>query len=219
MDGGFRGTIEIVPEPPDGSYRTHLKWVLAAQREIADFLDAIGARAETPIEYHHGPLDWRFFRSVDRTTPSAYAQGWEVAYNVRGSLNKSAISVRELIFHETFHLNDQQRGYWSRAALGDDVDRIVAECGTDVACLTPYAPGKTRVRGGTYYAFQPDNGDIAREYAAELAVRYFIEQRAMLAGEPLAEPAFKCGPEANAFAMQALADEFFGGVDLVPDCP
>ncbi len=219
MDGGFRGTIEIVPEPPVGGHRTQLRRVLAAQREIAAFLEQLEAHADAPLAYDHAPLDWHFFRSVGRTTPSAYARDWAVAFNVDGSLNRSPTSVRELVFHELFHLNDEAHGDWSRRTLGPDVDAIVERCGTDIECLTPFAPGRTRVRGGTYYAFQPDNGVIAREYAAELAVRYFLEHRAVLASEPLAEPPFRCGPEENARAWRALADEFFGGVDLVPACP
>ena len=44
-------------------------------------------------------------------------------------------------------------------------------------CLAPFAPNDTKVRAtGTYYAFQPNNGDAVHEYAAELAVRYFKEQ-------------------------------------------
>jgi hypothetical protein len=74
------------------------------------------------------------------------------------------------------------------------------------------------VRGGTYYAFQPNNGNGVHEYAAELAVRYFVEQGEIVARGKLARRAFKCGPAANARAWKALVDEFFGGRDLVPDC-
>ena len=95
---------------------------------------------------------------------------------------------------------------------------IVAKCGTKLACLEPYAPNKTVVRGGTYYAFQPDNGDTVHEYAAELAVRYFNEQREILTTTKLKRAAFKCGTPENARAWKALVDEFFGGRDLVPVC-
>jgi hypothetical protein len=74
------------------------------------------------------------------------------------------------------------------------------------------------VRGGTYYAFQPDNGDGVHEYAAELALRYYREQRALVRGEAPVLPPFKCGPEESARAWSLIVDEFFGGVDLVPDC-
>ncbi|NOU27651.1 MAG: hypothetical protein HOO96_07045 [Polyangiaceae bacterium] len=67
------------------------------------------------------------------------------------------------------------------------------------------------------YAFQP--GNDVREYAAELAVRYFREQSAMLAKKPLAKPAFKCGPQENALAFRLFVDEFFDGVDRTPACP
>jgi hypothetical protein len=85
-------------------------------------------------------------------------------------------------------------------------------------CLSPYAPNVTVVRGGTYYAFQPGNGDSVHEYAAELAVRYFDEQSEMRRRGKLAKPAFKCGPPENGRAWQALVDEFFAGRDLVPSC-
>ncbi len=217
LDGGFRGMIRIVPERPVGSHREHLRWVLEAQRDIAAFLGGLAEHADRPLAFRHAPIVWRFFRSVGRTTPSMMAYDWEVAYNVSGSLNRTSSRVREGLVHEFFHLND--RGGWSRTEIGYAVDGIVDRCGTDVDCLKPYAPHRTKVRGGTYYAFQPDNGDIAREYAAELATRYFLEQRAALAGEPLTAPSFKCGPWENARAWQALTDEFFGGADLVPDCP
>ncbi len=219
MDGGFRGAIHIVPELPVGPHERHLRWVVGAQRDIRSFLAQIGERAEKPVRYRHTALVWRFLRSVGRTTPSAYAAGWEVGWNVKGSLHASADAVRETIFHEVFHLNDQAHGGWSRRALGSTVDAIMTKCGTRAACLKPYAPGKTMVRGGTYYAFQPDNGDASHEYAAELATRYFLEHHAVLRGAALTEAPFKCGPPENARAWEALTHEFFGGVDLVPACP
>jgi len=85
-------------------------------------------------------------------------------------------------------------------------------------CLAPYAPNHTTVRGGTYYAFQPGNG--VWEYAAELAVRYYREHRVILGMQKTGDrKPFKCGPEPNPTTWKLLADEFFGGVDLVPACP
>lgn len=219
MEGGFRGMIQIVPELPVGAHERHLRWIVGAQRDIKLFVEAIESKATSPVRYRHGALAWRFLRSVGRTTPSAYAGGWEVGYNVKGSLHGSADAVRETIFHEVFHLNDQEHKNWSRSALGTMVDGLMKKCGTKVACLKPYAPGKTMVRGGTYYAFQPDNGDASHEYAAELATRYFLEHRAALEKKPSPDGRFKCGPEENRMAWKALAEEFFGGVDLVPACP
>ncbi len=79
------------------------------------------------------------------------------------------------------------------------------------ACLRPYAPHKTKVRGKTYHAFHPESG--VGEYAAELAVRYYREHRAVLAKRPPRRP-FKCRRPENARAWKRLATEFFGGVDL-----
>jgi hypothetical protein len=161
---------------------------------------------------------------VGRTTPSAYAEGWSVSYNVSGSLLVSADAVRETLFHEIFHLNDFAHGDWSGSQLRSIFDAIVSRCGTRVACLRPYAPGDTMVRGGTYYAFQPDNGEAVHEYAAELALRWYQEQRAVLRHEARlparlpARPAFKCGPEENRRAWEAMVAEFFGGADATPAC-
>jgi hypothetical protein len=218
MEGGFRGRIHLVPEPPIGKYRKHLAWVAAARKDFDAFFATLAGAARAPIRYRHRPLAYRFFRSVGRTTPSAYAEGWNVSYNVSGSLHGSAEAVRDTIFHEVFHLNDAAHGDWSPRALGAIFDGIVRRCGTRVACLRPYAPGDTMVRGGTYYAFQPDNGESVHEYAAELALRYFREQRAALGGRRLDRPAFKCGPEENRRAWEAMVTEFFGGADAVPPC-
>jgi hypothetical protein len=221
MDGGFRGSIHIVPEVPSGRYRRHLAWVTEAVGDFDAFFAAIHAPAE--VRYRVHPIAFRFFRSVGRATPSAYAGGWEVAYNVSGSLFVSADAARETLFHEIFHLNDAGHGDWSAAHLRAIFDSIVARCGTRMACLRPYAPGDTTVKGGTYYAFQPDNGDTVHEYAAELATRWYLEQRAALRVSALhglrpARPPFKCGPEENRRAWDALVTEFFGGADLVPAC-
>jgi len=217
MEGGFRGLIHLVPELPVGRYAKHLGWVRDSQADIAGFLDAIRDRATSGVRYRNEALAFRFMRSVGRTTPSAYAMDWEIAYNVSGSLHSSGPAVTETLFHELFHLNDGGHHNWSRRVLGPIADAIVAKCGAKTPCLAPYAPGKTMVRGGTFYAFQSNNGDIAHEYSAELATRYFIEQRARLAGEPVSAP-FKCGPKENREAWDALVGEFFGGVDLVPAC-
>jgi hypothetical protein len=125
--------------------------------------------------------------------------------------------VRETLFHEIFHLNDGARSF-SRRALGAIYDGIVARCGARTPCLTPYAPTTTMVRGGTYYAFQPDNGDGVHEYAAEIALRYYQDTRATLRGEPPARRPFRCGPPENARAWALIVSEFFGGVDLLPAC-
>ena len=225
MDGGFRGRIRLVPEPPTGRHRRHLAWIASIRRDLDSFFAALAGVARAPIAYRHRPLAYRFFRSVGRTTPSAFAEGFTVSYNVSGSLHGSAAAVRETIFHEVFHLNDAAHGGWSARVLGPTFDAIVRRCGTRVACLKPYAPGDTMVRGGTYYAFQPDNGESVHEYAAELAVRYFREQRDALSGKrgparrgAAAPGAFQCGPAENRKAWEAIVTEFFGGADATPPC-
>ena len=219
MEGGWRGTIHIVPERPIGQYQHHFDWVLDAERDIKTVFDAIDAKKTHPVLYRHAPIGWKFMRSVGKRTPSAYASDWRVGYNVSGSLNISMVAVRDTMVHEIFHDNDFEQGEWSRKTIGDVFDSIVAKCGTRIDCLTPYTPIKTVVVGGTYYSFQPNNGDACHEYAAELASRYFIETRAAIKGEKLPEKPFKCGPPENAKTWNAIVDKFFGGVDLSPACP
>lgn len=219
MDGGYRGTIHLVPELPAGKYRQQLVWVAAALESIDRFFAAI----ETTPKYRWRDLTIHFVRSVGKRTPSAYATGWSITHNVVGSLLTSERGVRETYVHELFHLNDFAHGDWSAKTLTTDYKAIIEKCGRTgakaVKCLAPYAPNDTKVRAsGTYYAFQPGNGDSVHEYAAELAVRYYKEQSAMRANRTLAVKAFKCGPPENARAWQALVDEFFGGHDLVPAC-
>jgi hypothetical protein len=236
MDGGFRGRLQLVPEAPIGPHRKHLEWVAGAAIDFDRFF-ALLARPGGPgtppgeLRYRWRALAFRFFRSVGRTTPSAYAQGWTVAYNVSGSLHTSADAVRETLFHEIFHLNDAAHDDWSRRALGPIYDAIVTRCvpgarpGAAVtpptACAAPFAPNDTKLKAGGYYAFHADGG--VPEYAAELAIRYYREQRRALGvvspGEPSWRGTFKCGPPENARAWRLIADEFFAGIDHTPSCP
>lgn len=176
--------------------------------------------ASPALRFRWKHLSLRFVRSAaPKRTPSAYAVGWSVTYNVRGSLLTTAAGVSETLFHEIFHLNDFDHGGWSTRALADDYAAILTRCPTRTrACLAPYAPGTTTVRGGTYYAFQPNNGDSIHEYAAELALRYFKEHAELAATGKLSRPAFKCGAPENARAYRALADEFFAGIDKTGPC-
>jgi hypothetical protein len=217
MDGGYRGKIHLVPELPMGKYRKHIEWVLAARKSIDAFFVAL-FDGQSPPAYRWRALSLRFVRSVKKRTPSAYAFAWVIEYNVEGSLMTSERGVRETLFHELFHNNDADHGDWSAKHLQTDYDAIVKKCGTKISCLDPYAPNSTKVRGGTYYAFQQNNGNGVHEYAAELAVRYWKEQTEMLEKKKLGKPAFKCGPPENARSWKALVDEFFGGRDLTPAC-
>lgn len=218
MDGGFRGTVHLVPQLPTGRYRPHLAWVAEAAKGFDAFFAQLFADQPAPAYRWHA-LAFRFVRSIKKRTPSAYAVQWEITYNVEGSLLTTAPGVFETLFHELFHLNDEAHGDWSGRALRADYDAIIATCGAKSKCLAPFAPNTTKVRAtGTYYAFQQHNGDGVHEYAAELAVRYLREQAQMLKAKRLSAPAFKCGPPENARAWRALVDEFFAGRDLVPAC-
>ena len=220
MDGGFRGTIHLLPQLPVQGYRKHLAWVVSGTRAMDVFFERLFPSDQAQPSYRWRALQFRFVRSLVKHRPSAYALGWSVEYNVEGSLNISEKGVRETLFHELFHVNDEAHGDWSAAQLRADYATILKKCGAQptVKCLTPYAPNDTMVRGGTFYAFQQNNGDTVHEYAAELAVRYFKEQSEILATRKLTHRAFKCGPAENARAWRGLVAEFFAGRDLVPPC-
>ena len=212
FNGGYRGQLHLVPHLPIGVDRKHLEWAAAALTDFDTFFKDLGG---TP-KYRWRALDFRFFESVKRRTPSAYAVDWAVAYNVSGSLFGSDAGVRGTLFHEVFHLNDQAHGNWSERALSGLYNRIVKKCGVDAKCLQPYTPDNIKVKGGTYYDFQPGNG--VGEYGADLARRYYTEHRALMRKEKLGRP-FKCGSGENALAWSLVVSEFFGGVDLTPECP
>lgn len=219
MEGGYRGKIKLVPQLPVGDYRKHLEWVSTSLGVIDEFFAELYPSSQSWPSYRWRGLQLRFVRSPGKRTPSAYAFDWIIEYNVNGSLLTSQAGVLETIVHEMFHLNDFDHGDWSAKALQTDYDSIVRKCGTKAKCLAPYAPNTTKVRAtGTYYAFQPNNGNGVHEYAAELAVRYFREQSQMLRNQKLGKAAFKCGPPENARAWDALINEFFAGRDLVPAC-
>jgi hypothetical protein len=243
MDGGWRGKLKLVPALLVGRHRRHLKRIARALEDIDGFMRGLGkhlkkggGRSSTHrsrMRYRYTALAIKAFRSVRRRTPSAYAWGWSVAYNVNGSLLGHQRGVRETLFHELFHLNDHHHRDWSERVLGKLHKRIIQRCTLgrgqrrrqrqrthaklSKRCLKPYAPHRTTVRGGVYYAFHPESG--VGEYGAELAVRYFLEQRAVLGKRRRRPPPFKCRNRVNARAWRLLAQEFFGGVDLVPACP
>jgi hypothetical protein len=222
FDGGYRGVIQLVPALPVGPDRKHLDWVSAALHDFDDFFAAVAKRATPPSASQSAPrYRWRglslfYFRSVGNTTPNAFASGWSIAYNVHGSIDTSADATRETLFHEIFHLDDADHGDWSPKSLLSIYDAIEKKCGARTPCLAPYAPTATIVRRGTYYSFQP--GNDVHEYAAEVALRWYREQRAMVRGDKPVHPAFKCGPPENRRAWEAIGAEFFGSVDLVPAC-
>lgn len=214
FDGGFRGVIHLVPDLPTADKRQHLEWVAAA---LGDFDAVLGrlARDSVTFAYRWRSLELGFYRSLKKRTPAAWAVDWGVNYNTNGTLNWGPDIVRELLFHEVFHLNDQAHRGWSRWALTTIYDAVVKRCGTKKECLEPWAPVETSTKG-TYYAFLPANG--VGEYAAELATRYYREQRVVAQGGKVARP-FKCRTRENAQAWALLSAEFYGGVDLVPACP
>jgi hypothetical protein len=212
-DDGRGHKVKLQPARPIGVNRQHLDWIVAAHREYARFVAALARSG--PVAFRDRPIDYRFFYTDKGGAPSAFAIGTNIGYNLRGAVNVSEEAVRDTLFHEIFHLNDGWHGGWSKEALGPIHERILGRCGNDRRCLLPYAPTDTTM-GGKLYAFIPSGG--AREYAAEIALRYFREHRLVLEGKPLPLPPFKCGPAENAEALALVVREFFGGVDLVPAC-
>lgn len=217
MDGGFRGALHIEPALPVAGRRVHLRRVSKAMDGLDAFMQQVTLNARLPVRFVWKPLPLRFFVSVGRGTPSAYVDDEGLAYNVNGTLNRRVDVIEETLFHELFHYNDARAGNWSDRVLGGFQQQVRQRCGQRASCLAPYAPHTTKVKGGTYYAFQPGNGP--GEYAAELAIRYRTEQLASLRGQTRKRPRFKCGPAPNPAAWQALVDMFFGGFDLTPACP
>lgn len=212
FEGGYRGMIHLVPQLPMLDERKHLEFAAGALSDIDALLTDTQTLAGSPIGYRWRALELRFFRSIKKRTPAAFAIDWTVSYNVNGTLNGSLPVVRGLLFHEIFHLNDDD---WSTRELSEDYDAIVKKCGTGIECLTRYVPEPLIVKGGTYYSFMPGNG--VREYAADLALRYQKEQREVMAGRVVKKP-FKCGAPENARAWSKLVQRFFGGVDRLPSC-
>lgn len=212
-DDGHGNTVRLVPARPIGKNKIHLEWIAAAFKDYAAFTGGLSAKA--PISFRDRPIHFRFFYSEKGGMPSAFAVKNNIGYNLYGTVNVSEEAVRETLFHEIFHINDGERGNWSAAALGKLYASILSRCNKNTGCLERYAPTDTKMNG-MFYAFAPRSG--VREYAAELALRYYREQRLMLRKEPLPIAPFKCGPAENAEAMKTLADAFFGGVDEVPPC-
>ncbi len=209
-EDGRGGKVHLLPARPIGANREQLAWILDAFRGYRRFLTELAALG--PVTFRDRPVDLRFFYSTSKQAPSAFAVQRNLGYNLYGVVNISAEAVRDTLFHEVFHLNDG----WSARALAPIHARIVARCGKKSACLAPYSPTETMM-DGVYYAFA--GRGAAREYAAELALRYYRESREILEGKPLSTLPFKCGPAENREAWRRIAREFFGGVDPVPECP
>lgn len=213
-DDGRGGKVHLMPARPVGRYREHLEWIVAAFRDYQRFTKGLSAHGK--VSFVDRPLHLRFFYSETGGHPSAFAVKRNIGYNLFGTLNVSDTTVRDTLFHEIFHLNDAWRDGWSARALAPIFEQITARCGKKNTCLAPYSPTDTMM-GGTYYAFNPQGG--VKEYAAELGLRYYREHRLILEGKPLPVAAFKCGAPENLAAWRLVADELFGGVDLVPACP
>lgn len=208
--------VPTTPALPIGEDRQHLAWIIASFERYDAVFSTLAAQAPAPIDFSLRPDAFVFFRTQTKTYPSAWGEHGVVGYNLEGPLHTSERDVLETLFHELFHLNDERRGGWSNAALGDVFSTIVSRCGGDHECLTGFAPYDTCVPDGTYYPFDERTRDV-REYGAELALRWYLEHEAVLAGAPV-EPPFKCGTDENRSVWDRITQDFFGGLDLTREC-
>jgi hypothetical protein len=212
---GFPGEeVELFPALPLGDDRRHLAWLQASLTSFDAFVDSLARHAPSrPLAFEPRPRAFAFYRTAVPAYPSAYCWEGVVAYNLDGPMHTTEREVLETLFHELFHVNDARRKAWSERALGATFDAIIERCGDDHDCYRPFAPHDTLVAGGTFYGFDWRTRDV-REYGAELALRYFLEHEAILAGAPRSAPSFKCLAPENRTAWDLLAREFFGGADL-----
>lgn len=214
---GLRGEeVSLLPALPVGADRHHLAWLRESLEAFERFVQALGAGAPGTVRFTTHPKAFVFYRTAEPAYPSAYFVDDTIAYNLAGPLHSNPRDVQETLFHELFHLNDAQADGWSERALGGIFRTITARC-HDHECFAAYAPHSTVVHDGTFYAFDHRTGDV-REYAAELALRYFLEQRAALEAAPAFAPPFKCLTRLNRIAWDRLAEDFFGGFDHTPEC-
>lgn len=238
VDGGWRGILKMIPRLPVGRKHRHLAGVLASFKEYEMFFKWLSEKGKKHPNFRITNISFKFYVTPGRKTPSASAWKWNIAYNLNGSLLKNMDGIRETLYHELFHLNDAVHNNWSERKLRVTYDSILAKCrkyrvrGNRQSrryqkCLLPYAPYKTTVlKDNVFYAFHPESD--AGEYAAELAVRYYLEHRAILKKLPehkhkktlgySARGNFKCGPKENLLVWNLIRDEFFGGNDLTPPC-
>jgi len=215
---GYRGEwVDLHPALPVGVDRHHLVWLKRGLDRFATFVDAVRERAGRPVRFEPRPRGFVFFRTATTSYPSAYCWEGFVGYNLEGPLHRTERDMSETLFHELFHLNDAREDRWSERALEPIYRAIVEQCGDDHACYGPFAPHDTVVSEGTFYAFDARTRDV-REYAAELALRYFLEQERQLAQRDEGGTPFKCLTRENRAAWELLAEAFFGGVDLTPEC-
>jgi len=215
---GYRGEdVELFPALPLGDHRHHLEWLHTSLAAFDSFIGSLAAHAPRSVTFHPRPKAFVFFRTAVPSYPSAYSSRGIIGYNLHGPLHQNPREAHETLFHELFHVNDAVRGAWSTIAVAPLFDSILARCGDEHDCFGPFAPHDTVVPDGTYYAFDKRTRDV-REYAAELALRYFLEHEAILAGGAARLPPFKCLAPENRVAWGLLVDEFFGGADLSPEC-
>lgn len=217
IDGYPGEEVSLYPALPTGADRRHLLWLRASLSSFDRFVARLAERASRPVVFTARPRAFAFYRTAEPSYPSAYCSEGVISYNLAGPLHAGPRDSLETLFHELFHINDAHREGWTTRELAPVFDAILERCGEDHECLRAFAPHDTLVPDGTFYGFDPRVRDV-REYGAELALRFFLEHEAVLAGEPR-QPPFKCLTPENALAWEALSGEFFGGVDLTPPCP
>jgi hypothetical protein len=217
---GHLGTFPVEAAVPVGPYRHHLHWILSSLLEFEELFATVSRAAPQPVLFRTRPRALRFYRTAHVSFPSASASmtgAGTIAYNMHGVLHESRDLVAATLFHEVFHLNDVGHAAWSERTLPEIFEAIRQRCGSEHECYTPFAPDETRTPGGTYYAFDVRTGNV-REYAAELALRWYREHREVVFGRRAPHHPFKCMTAENSAAWGLVTNQFFGGTDLVPPC-
>jgi len=234
---GYRGTrVAILPATPIDKQRHHLRWLRRSLDSFESFISEVSARAPRKVTFDVRPEVIVFFRTAGSSYPSAFVDGRAISYNLDGPLHRRWRDMHETLFHELFHVNDGQRDNWSEQQLVGVFDAILDRCSASSAkgvgserCFRPFAPypfsaSKARTDPGAaatahdaLYAFDERTREV-REYAAEVALRYFLEHERIFNHEEPIRPPFKCLNALNARAWTLMADEFFGGLDLAPRC-
>ena len=110
VDAAHLGRLPIEPIVPVGEYRRHLVWVRDGLTDIEKTFADVARKAPRAVMFRTRPYGFRFFKTPQRSYPSAYAGEGVIGYNVEGPLHDSAESVTATLLHEVFHLNDEDHG-------------------------------------------------------------------------------------------------------------
>jgi hypothetical protein len=222
----------LSPALPVGPARKPLERVAGALYDVNEFLAELGRLRGRSPRFRATGLRVRFFRLEGPGGAEVYAAEGQLAVPIdapparpargpaRGGAARAADArppvSRDDVLRALARLNDAEHGEWSARALEATYRAVVERCGGDARCLARYDP---RAPGGAPRSalFRP-GGDPA-DYGAEVIVRYYAEQRAVLTRGHPDGPAFRCAAPENAAAWSLVSAEFFAGFDGGIPCP